>query len=102
MTFKLLRIQALFHNNRENLYLLMILNRFTRGDRKAIEEFEKTNKKLTNQILIRVFWVLFALAVSSSVKLVVSYVVQHSSARGLPSTYGVTGGEWRAAVKSVA
>jgi hypothetical protein len=48
----------------------------TRGDRKAVEEFEKTNNKLTNQILIRFFWVLFALAVSSSVKLVGSYLVQ--------------------------
>jgi hypothetical protein len=48
----------------------------TRGDKKAIEEFEKTNKKLKNQILIRVFWVLFALAVSSSVKLVGSYFVK--------------------------
>jgi hypothetical protein len=48
----------------------------TRGDSKAVEEFEKTNKKLTNQILIRFFWVLFSLAVSSSVKFVVSYFVK--------------------------
>ncbi len=40
------------------------------------EEGLPIHNKLTNQILIRVFWVLFALAVSSSVKLVVSYLVQ--------------------------
>jgi hypothetical protein len=46
----------------------------TRGDKKAAEEFEKNNKKLTNQILIRLFWVLFSLVVSSSMKLVVGYI----------------------------
>ncbi|MEP0754569.1 hypothetical protein NDA03_20340 [Trichocoleus sp. Lan] len=46
----------------------------TRGDRKAAEEFEITNKKLTNQILGRSFWVLFSLIVSSLVKFVVKYI----------------------------
>ncbi|RUR75989.1 type II toxin-antitoxin system RelE/ParE family toxin [Chlorogloeopsis fritschii PCC 9212] len=46
----------------------------TRGDKKATDEFERTNKKLTNQILVRFFWVLFSLVVSSSVKSVVKYI----------------------------
>lgn len=46
----------------------------TRGDKKTAEEFERTNKKLTNQILFRFFWVLFSLIVSSSLKFVVKYI----------------------------
>lgn len=46
----------------------------TRGDKKAAEEFEKTNKKLTNQILVRFLWVLFSLMVSSSIKSVIKYI----------------------------
>lgn len=46
----------------------------TRGDKKSAEEFERTNKKLTNQILVRFFWVLFSLVVSSSIKFVVKYI----------------------------
>lgn len=46
----------------------------TRGDKKSAEEFERTNKKLTNQILVRFIWVVFGLIVSSSVKFVVEYI----------------------------
>jgi hypothetical protein len=45
----------------------------TRGDKKAAEECEKINKKLTNQILSRFFWVVFSLVVSSSIKFVIEY-----------------------------
>lgn len=47
----------------------------TRGDSKAAEEFEKKNKKLTNQILFRFFGVLFSLIVSSSVKFIIQYIL---------------------------
>lgn len=47
----------------------------TRGDVKAVEEFEKTNKNLTNQIIARFLWVLFGLAITSSVKLLVEYIL---------------------------
>ncbi|MBW4526705.1 MAG: hypothetical protein KME18_16205 [Phormidium tanganyikae FI6-MK23] len=46
----------------------------TRGDKKAALEFESTNKKLTNQILVRFLWVLFSLVVSSSLKFVAKYI----------------------------
>ncbi len=46
----------------------------TRGDRKAIEAFELSNKKLTNQILTRIFWVIATIAISSSFKFVASYI----------------------------
>jgi hypothetical protein len=65
-----------FIDNRINKFEEYPRFSITRGDRKAVEDFEKNNKKLTNQILIRVFWVLFALVVSSSVKLVANYIVQ--------------------------
>jgi len=65
-----------FRDNRINKFEEYPRFSITRGDRKAVEDFEKNNKKLTNQILIRVFWVLFALVVSSSVKLVANYIVQ--------------------------
>lgn len=51
----------------------------TRGDRKAAEEFERTNKKLTNQIISRSLWVLFSLIVSSLVKFIVKYISLWSS-----------------------
>ena len=45
----------------------------TRGDKKAADEFEKTNSKLTSQILTRFFWVLFSLLISSSIKFLLQY-----------------------------
>lgn len=51
----------------------------TRGDKKAAEEFEKTNEKLTNQIIIRIFWVLFALVISSFTKFMANYITQQGS-----------------------
>ncbi len=45
----------------------------TRGDKKAVEEFEKTNKKLTYQIVNRFLWVVFGLVVTSSIKFVIQY-----------------------------
>jgi hypothetical protein len=47
----------------------------TRGDVKAIEEFEKVNEKLTRQIITRIFWILFTILVSSSLKLIIHYIV---------------------------
>ena len=47
----------------------------TRGDGKAIEEFEKVNQKLTRQIVTRIFWILFTILVSSSLKLIIHYIV---------------------------
>lgn len=46
----------------------------TRGDKKAAEEFERTNKKLANQILARFFWVIFSLIASYLVKFVVNHI----------------------------
>lgn len=43
----------------------------TRGDRNAIEEFSKINENLSRQIVVRFFWVLFAIIISSSVKLMI-------------------------------
>ncbi|MCT7969421.1 hypothetical protein NG799_24190 [Laspinema sp. D1] len=45
----------------------------TRGDKKAVDEFEKTNKKLTYQIVARFLWVVFSLVVTSSIKFVIQY-----------------------------
>ncbi len=45
----------------------------TRGDKKAVEEFERTNKKLTYQIVARFLWVVFSLVVTSSIKFVIQY-----------------------------
>lgn len=47
----------------------------TRGDRKAIEEFEKANEKLIRQILSKIFWILFTILVSSSLKLIIHYII---------------------------
>lgn len=47
----------------------------TRGDKKAIEEHDKSNNKLTNQIVSRIFWVIFSLLFSSSLKPVIHYII---------------------------
>ncbi len=47
----------------------------TRGDKKAVEEFERTNKKLTYQIVARFLWVVFGLVVTSSIKFVIQYFI---------------------------
>ncbi|MEH2241885.1 hypothetical protein [Nostoc sp.] len=47
----------------------------TRGDEKAIEEFENNNKKLTRQIVGRITWIIFSILVSSSLKFIIGYMV---------------------------
>ncbi|MFN5065734.1 MAG: hypothetical protein ACK4V0_05425 [Aphanizomenon sp.] len=47
----------------------------TRGDKKAAEEFEKTNKNLTNQIMSRLFWIVFGFIVTSLIKFIIPYVL---------------------------
>jgi hypothetical protein len=47
----------------------------TRGDRKAIEEFEKANEKLIRQIVSRICWILFSILVSSSLKVIIHYII---------------------------
>ena len=47
----------------------------TRGDEKAIEEHDKNNNKLTKQIVSRIFWIIFSLLFSSSLKLVIHYII---------------------------
>lgn len=47
----------------------------TRGDKKAIDEFEKGNEKLTGEIVNRFFWVLFSVLVSSFIKLGISHLI---------------------------
>lgn len=45
----------------------------TKGDQNSVEEFSRKNKKLTNQILGKVLWMLFTVPVSSVVKFLISY-----------------------------
>jgi hypothetical protein len=47
----------------------------TRGDRKAIEEYEKANEKLTKQIVSRIFWILFSVLISSALRLLIDYII---------------------------
>jgi uncharacterized protein YlzI (FlbEa/FlbD family) len=47
----------------------------TRGDGKAIEEFEKVNDKLTREIVSRIFWILFTMLITSSLRLIIPYIV---------------------------
>lgn len=47
----------------------------TRGDKKAISDFEMNNKKLVQQIVNRTLWILFSLLVSSFLKLVMPYLI---------------------------
>ncbi|MBW4680812.1 MAG: hypothetical protein KME19_11945 [Microcoleus vaginatus WJT46-NPBG5] len=45
----------------------------TKGDQNAVEDFERNNKKLTNQIFSRVAWILFSIPVSSGIKFLITY-----------------------------
>lgn len=46
----------------------------TKGDQNAVEDFERNNKRLTNQIFSRVAWILFSVPVSSAIKFLITYV----------------------------
>jgi hypothetical protein len=45
----------------------------TKGDQSSVEEFSRKNKKLTNQIVGKVLWILFSVPISSIVKFLISY-----------------------------
>lgn len=45
----------------------------TKGDRNAVEDFERNNKKLTNQIFGIVARILFSVLVSSAIKFLITY-----------------------------
>jgi hypothetical protein len=47
----------------------------TRGDRKAIEEFESKSNKLTNQIISRFVWILVSIVTSSVLKPVIQHFI---------------------------
>ncbi|MBD2577280.1 hypothetical protein [Oscillatoria sp. FACHB-1406] len=51
----------------------------TKGDFKEVEEFKKRNKTLKNEILWRLFWVLFSLTVSSLAKFIFQNIQQSPS-----------------------
>lgn len=46
----------------------------TKGDQNSSVEFEQNNKKLTNQIGTRIFWILFSLLISSPVKFLIEHI----------------------------
>ncbi|MBD2501650.1 hypothetical protein [Anabaena azotica] len=46
----------------------------TRGDKKAIEDYEKNNKKLTMEIATRIFWILFSMLFSFIFKLFIQHI----------------------------
>ncbi len=51
----------------------------TRGDRKAIEEFEKGNERLTRQITSRIFWIVFSILITFLLKLLIHYIIPPES-----------------------
>lgn len=46
----------------------------TKGDENSTEQFERNNKKLTNQISIRIFWILFSVIVSYPLRLLIEHI----------------------------
>jgi uncharacterized protein YlzI (FlbEa/FlbD family) len=47
----------------------------TKGDKNAIEEYENANRKITKQIVNRIFWIFFGLLISSGFKLILQYFI---------------------------
>ena len=45
----------------------------TKGDENSSVEFEQNNKKLTNQVCIRIFWILFSILISYPVKFLIEH-----------------------------
>ncbi len=48
----------------------------TRGDRKAIEEHEKSNNTLMKQLYYRIFWIIFAPLFTAFLKFVIKYIIK--------------------------
>lgn len=53
----------------------------TRGDKNAIEEYEKSNNTLIKEIVSRIFWIVFGLLVTSPLK--TCYGIHHKSLRNI-------------------
>ncbi len=45
----------------------------TKGDKNSVEDFERNNKKLTNQIFSRVAWIVFSVPINSGINFLITY-----------------------------
>jgi len=48
----------------------------TRGDKKAVEEHEKNNKKITREIINRIFWTVFLFPLTYLLKILADYIAK--------------------------
>ncbi|MFN6470154.1 MAG: hypothetical protein RMY36_010825 [Nostoc sp. SerVER01] len=49
--------------------------RITKGDKNAIDEYENSNKKITKEIVNKIFWIFFSLFISSAFKFILQYFI---------------------------